>query len=100
MIFITPAALLLALASWGFLVMTFVNLLSGHFDTRTCLTECVRNYYFISAALGLAASLLATVSVIRSGFTLGQVFSWLFAVSPIAIVLGIFIIGYLGTAAH
>ncbi len=100
MIFTTPAVLLLALASWGFLLMTFVNLLSGHFDTRTCLTECVRNYYFISAAFGLAATVFATVSVIRSGFTLGQVASWLFAVSPIAIVLTVFIIGYLGTALH
>ncbi|MCG7899897.1 MAG: hypothetical protein JAY99_01205 [Candidatus Thiodiazotropha lotti] len=100
MSFITPVALLSALASWGFLIMTFVNLLSGHFDTRTCQTECVSNYYFISAAFGLAAVALATFSVIRSGFTLGQIISWLFAVSPIAIVMAIFTVGYLGTAGH
>jgi hypothetical protein len=100
MSFFTPVALLSAIASWGFLIMTFMNLLSGHFETRTCLTDCVKSYYMISAVLGLAATVLASVSVIRSGFTLGQSISWLFAVSPIAIVGGIFIIGYLGTAAH
>ncbi|MEJ2613037.1 MAG: hypothetical protein P8179_24030 [Candidatus Thiodiazotropha sp.] len=98
--FITPVALLSALASWGFLIMTFISLLSGYFETRTCLTDCVRNYYIISALLGLAAIVLASISVIRSGFTLRQGMSWLFAVSPIAIIGGIFIIGYLGAAAH
>ncbi|MEW8324718.1 MAG: hypothetical protein AB2606_18900 [Candidatus Thiodiazotropha taylori] len=100
MSFITPAALLSALASWGFLILTFVNLLSGFLDTRTCQTDCVRNYYFISAAFGLAASALATFSVFRSDFTAGQVLSWLFAISPVTIVLTIFLVGYLGTAAH
>ncbi|MCG7873743.1 MAG: hypothetical protein N0C81_05315 [Candidatus Thiodiazotropha lotti] len=100
MSFITPVALLSALVSWGFLIMTFVNLLSGYLDTRTCQTDCVSNYYLISAAFGLAAGALATLSVFRSGFSFGQVVSWLFAVSPITIVLAIFLIGYLGTAAH
>jgi hypothetical protein len=97
---LAPIGLLTALASWAFLVMTFQNLLSGHFETRTCLTDCVKNYYFLSAALGLVGAGLASFSIVRSGFTSGQFFSWLLSVSPIAIVAAIFIIGYVGTATH
>ena len=71
---LAPIALISALASWAFLVMTFMNLLSGHFETRTCLTDCVKNYYFLSAALGLIGAGLASFSIIRSGFTIGQFF--------------------------
>jgi hypothetical protein len=97
---LAPIALLTALTSWAFLVMTLLNLLSGHFETRTCLTDCVKNYYFLSAVLGLVGGGLATISIVRSGFTVVRITNWLLSVSPIAIIAAVFIIGYLGTAAH
>jgi CHASE2 domain-containing sensor protein len=93
-------ALLLSACSWTFLGLTFTNLLSGHFENRTCLTDCVKSYYFTAGGVGLAAFLLATLAWFRSGFN-----GWLFlnlvtSTLPFAIAAGIFTIGTLGTMPH
>ena len=93
-------AILLALASLAFMGLTFSNLLSGHFETRTCLTDCVRNYYFAAAALSIVSILLSFNTLFRSGFTTWSFLTLLFCGFPIAIVAGIFIIGNLGTLPH
>ena len=93
-------AILLSIASWAFLGLTFSNLLSGYFETRTCLTDCVKTYYFAAGGLGLVAIFLAGFAWLRSGFT-GRTFLALIVSSlPFAIVAGIFVIGTLGTMPH
>ncbi len=95
-----PLALLFSLASWVFLGLTFTNLLSGYFDTRTCLTDCVKRYYLAAGGLGLSGLLLATVAWFRSGFTAWPFLTLLVAALPFAIVAGIFTIGTLGNMPH
>ncbi|MES9992192.1 MAG: hypothetical protein ABW098_09575 [Candidatus Thiodiazotropha sp.] len=98
-IFLT-LALLLSVASWAFLGLTFTNLLSGYFEERTCLTDCVKTYYFAAGAFGLTGTLLAAFAWIRSGFTGTTFLSLVVTVLPFAIVAGIFTIGTLGTMSH
>ena len=93
-------ALLLSFGSWFFLGLTFMNLLSGHFDTRTCLTDCVRNYYFLSAGLGLSGLVLAGVPLFRSGFNPWYFLTVILTALPFAFVAGIFTIGTLGPLLH
>ena len=90
-------AILLSIASWVFLGLTFSNLLSGYFETRTCLTDCVKTYYFAAGGLGLAAILLAGIAWIRSGFTGRTFLALVVSAPPFAIVAGIAIIGILGS---
>jgi hypothetical protein len=93
-------AILLSLASWAFLGLTTTNLLSGYFETRTCLTDCVKTYYFAAGGLGLGALVLAGIAWVRSGFT-GRPFLGLVAAAlPFAIIMGIFTIGTLATISH
>ena len=93
-------ALLLSLVSWAFLGMTFSNLLSGYFETRTCLTECVKTYYFAAGGAGLVALLLAGFAWIRSGFTGWAFMAMIVTAIPFGIVAGIFTVGTLGTMSH
>ncbi|MES9834214.1 MAG: hypothetical protein ABW157_18165 [Candidatus Thiodiazotropha sp. LLP2] len=93
-------AFLLSFASWAFLGLTFTNLLSGYFEDRTCLTDCVKTYYFAAAGLGFMGILAAGIAWLSSGFS-----SWLFlalvvTALPFIIVSGIFTIGTLGTFLH
>jgi ABC-type Na+ efflux pump permease subunit len=93
-------ALLLSVGSWAFLGLTFTHLLSGYFEDRTCLTDCVKTYYFAAAGLGLAGISLAAVAWVRSGFTRWPFFSLIVTALPFAIVAGIFIMGMLGSMPH
>jgi hypothetical protein len=93
-------AILFSLASWGFLGLTFTNLLSGYFENRTCLTECVRNYYFAAAGTGLIGVLMAVTALFRSGFTGGLFLILIFTLLPLAIIVGIFAMGTIGTMIH
>jgi hypothetical protein len=98
--FLAPLAVLFAVASWIFLGLTFSNLLSGYFETRTCLTDCVKNYYFMAAGFGLAGFALAFFSLVRSGLTPWLFITLLFAALPFGIIAGIFTIGTLGSSIH
>jgi hypothetical protein len=93
-------AILLSLGSWLFLGLTFDNLLSGYFEDRTCLTDCVKTYYFTAGGLGLGAVLLGAVAWIQSRFSCWHFFALAGAAIPFAIVAGIFTIGTLGTMPH
>ncbi len=93
-------AILLALASWVALWFTFSNLLSGSLETRTCQTDCVRNYYFAAAGAGLVSVLLALIAFFKARLSAGSFLLVLFCAFPIAVVAGIFAIGTLGTMPH
>ncbi|MES9970281.1 MAG: hypothetical protein ABW092_09620 [Candidatus Thiodiazotropha sp.] len=97
---ITTLALLISVASWAFLGLTFSNLLSGYFEERTCLTDCVKTYYLSAGALGLLGVVLAVFAWVRSGFTGWQFLSLVVTALPFGIVAGIFTIGTLGTMSH
>jgi|GEM_PF-2815075 len=97
---IISLAILLAVAAWATLGLTFSNLLSGNLEERSCLTDCVKNYYFVSAGTGMVAAALALLALFRARFA-----SWSFLLlivcgMPFAVVAGIFTIGTLGTMPH
>ncbi len=57
----TLLALVLAVAGWALLIAAGTNMLSGHFDTRSCQTACVSSLFWGGAAasgLGLLLSLI------------------------------------------
>lgn len=55
MIYLVPLLGLLATtAGWILMGLTGANTLSGTFEDRTCLTDCVRTYFFYSTAAGFA----------------------------------------------
>ena len=93
-------AFLLSFASWAFLGLTATNLLSGYFEDRTCLTDCVKTYYFSAAGLGFIGALAAAIAWLRSGFSGGLFLALVITALPFAIVAGIFTIGTLGTFLH
>ena len=95
-----PLALLGAIASWVLLVMTFTNLLSGYMDERSCQTDCVKNYYFLAAGIGLVASLLALFAVVKKETRVFGSVALLAAAPPFAITAGIAVIGIFGSMLH
>jgi hypothetical protein len=99
-VIVTLTLLLLSIGSWIFLGLTFANLLSGYFEDRTCLTDCVKTYYFAAGGLGLTCVLLASIAWIRSGFSGWLALPFIIAMFPFAVVAGIFTIGTLGTIFH
>lgn len=93
-------ALLLSFVSWAFLGLTFGNLLSGDFETRSCLTDCVKTYYFAAGGVGLAALLLAGFAWMRSAFSAPAFLALIVSALPFSVVAGIIAIGLLGTPSH
>lgn len=89
----TPLSILLSIAAFALLVMTFTNLLSGYMDDRTCQTDCVWNYYlgaFGLGALALLSALAGWVAARKKGFA---TFAVLLALPVPAVTGGIFAIG-------
>jgi hypothetical protein len=97
---IISLAILLAVAAWATLGLTFSNLLSGNLEERSCLTDCVKNYYFASAGTGMVAAALALLALIRARFASWSFLLLIFCGMPFAVVAGIFTIGTLGTMPH
>ncbi|MEW8506048.1 MAG: hypothetical protein AB2598_05050 [Candidatus Thiodiazotropha sp.] len=97
---IITLALFLSVGSWVFLGLTFANLLSGYFEQRTCLTDCVKTYYFAAGALGLFGTAAAAFAWLRSGFGSWPFIALVITALPFAIVAGIFSIGTLGSMLH
>jgi hypothetical protein len=56
-------ALLLAAAGWVLLIAAGTNMLSGHFDTRTCQTACVSSLFWGAAAAGGLGLLLSVIGL-------------------------------------
>lgn len=60
--FLALIALLFTFIGAGLTLLTGVNILSGPFEGRTCLTDCVQMYYFaglVTVVVGLLLSLLS-----------------------------------------
>ena len=95
-----PLAFLLGIAAWVLLLLTFTNLLSGYLDTRSCQSECVRNYYMLSAAAALAATVLAFFGLFSAASRRFATWSLVVAFPVLAIVAGIFLIGNFGHLLH
>jgi hypothetical protein len=86
-------AILLTLAGWVLTALTGMNLLSGHFDGRTCLTDCVQMLFFSAVATGVAGLVLSGLSLLS---TKGRVLSWvglLMALALCSIFAVLFITG-------
>lgn len=60
--------LLVGLAAWGYAALMGVNLLSGSMEARTCKTECIQSYFFISGGLAFIALLLGGMSLRTKSF--------------------------------
>ena len=97
---IVSLAILLGLASWALLGLTFTNLLSGNLEERVCQTDCVRSYYFAAAGVSLVTAVLALITMFRAGFKAGPFLLLVFCGAPFAIIAGIFVIGIFGTMPH
>ena len=56
-------ALLLAAAGWVLMIAAATNMLSGHFDTRSCQTDCVSSLFWGAAAAGGLGLLLSVIAL-------------------------------------
>jgi hypothetical protein len=87
------SALLLSVAGWALTVLTAMNLLSGHFDDRTCQTGCVQMLFFSSVAAGVGGLVLSVVGLRRPEGRIMSVAALLMALVLCAIFAVIFIAG-------
>ncbi len=89
-------ALLTSTAGWVLISLTTINLLSGHFDDRTCLTDCVQTYFYYGLAAGLGGLLLSIVALFRSEGRVISLFSLMFVLPLCAIYATLFLVGTQG----
>ena len=97
---LASSALLASVAGWALLVLTFMTLLSGPLETRTCGTECVKQYYFGATGLGVAALLAALFALFPAHSRKLGAFSFVVAFPLVAIVAALFVIGEYGHLLH
>jgi hypothetical protein len=93
---LASSALLASAAGWVLLVLTFMTLLSGSLETRSCGTECVKQYYFGATGLGVAALLAAVLALFPAGSRKLGAFSFVIAFPLVAITIALFVIGEYG----
>jgi hypothetical protein len=86
-------ALLVTLGGWVLTALTGMNLLSGHFDDRTCQTDCVQGLFFSAVAAGLGGLLLAAISFRRPQGRLLSILALLVALGLWALFGTLFIAG-------
>jgi hypothetical protein len=90
---LASVALILSLAGWVLTAMTGMNLLSGHFDERTCQTDCVQTFFYSAVALGMTGLLLSLLALIRSRGNVLSVLALLLALPLCGIFATLFIVG-------
>lgn len=86
-------ALLLTITGWIFTALTVTNMLSGHFDDRTCQTDCVQMLFFSAVASGVAGLVLSGISLSRPHGRILSVTALLMALTLCAIFATLFIVG-------
>ena len=91
--FIPIIAVLLAVAGWVMTALMGINLLSGHFDERTCQTACVRGYFFAGIAAGGVALLLGLLGLVRPGRRALTLLALALALPLVGVMAGIILIG-------
>ena len=87
------AALLLAILGWALTAVTTTNLLSGHFDERTCQTACVQALFFGGVAAGVISLILGVIGLTRSEGRALTYLALLLAVPLCGIFAGLILIG-------
>ena len=94
MIYLVPLlGLLTTIAGWILIGLTMANILSGTFEDRTCLTDCVRTYFFYSTAAGLAG-LTFGLFALRNGKSRKLGYIGLGLTLPLCAIIGtLFVIG-------
>jgi hypothetical protein len=80
-----------ALVAWTLTVLMTMNLLSGHFDTRTCQTGCVQSYFFSAAATGFVALVTGLVSVLSPTTRVIGIFALILAI-PLCAIYSVFLV--------
>ena len=88
-----PLALVLSLASWLFISITAINLLSGAMEDRTCQTDCVQMYFFSAVGAGVAALVLSLLALMRNNESSLAWLALLFSIPLCGIVATLFVIG-------
>lgn len=86
-------ALLLTLTAWILTALTGINLLSGHFEERTCQTDCVRTYFFSGVATGIGGLVLSGLSLLRPQGRILSLAALTLALGLCAIFAVLFVIG-------
>ena len=84
-----------ALAAWTLTVLMTMNLLSGHFETRTCQTECVQFYFFAAVAAGFAALVTGLVSASSPRTRVIGISALVLAI-PLCAIFAVFLISMAG----
>jgi len=88
-----PLALLLSAGAWYFAALMAMNLLSGPFEERTCLTDCVQTYFYSALGLCVAGLVVGLVAVFSSKNRLIGASGLLVALPLGAIFLTVFVVG-------
>ena len=87
------SALLLTLTAWILTALTGMNLLSGHFEDRTCQTDCVRTYFFSGVATGVGGLVLSGLSLMHPQGRILGLTALALALGLCAIFAALFVIG-------
>jgi CHASE2 domain-containing sensor protein len=87
------SGLLLAATGWVLFAMMGLNLLSGHFDDRSCHTDCVKSLFLFSVAAGISGLLLSGIGVFRPNGRILGIIALLAALALCSVFLVLFIAG-------
>jgi hypothetical protein len=90
---LASSALLVTFAGWALTALTVMNLLSGHFDDRTCQTDCVQMLFFSGVAAGIGGLVLSIVSLFRPQGRILGIIALLMALVLCAIFAVLFVAG-------
>lgn len=88
-----PLALLFSAGAWYFAAMMGMNLLSGPFEERTCLTDCVQTYFYTAVGLCLAGLIVGLFAFFSSNNKLFGASGAVLALPLVGIFLAVFLIG-------
>ena len=86
-------ALILTIAGWILTGLTGMNLLSGHFDDRTCLTDCVQTLFFSAVAAGIGGLVLSGIALLRPTGRILSVIALLLALGLCSVFVVLFVTG-------
>ena len=88
-------SLVITIAGWILTGLTGVNLLSGHFDDRTCQTDCVQTLFFSAVAAGISGLVLSVIALFRSNGRILSLIALLLALSLCSVFGVLYIAGNL-----
>ena len=86
-------SLLLTAVDWVLLGLTGMNILSGPFDERTCLTDCVRTMFFSGTAAGIGGLLFSFFGLRKPESRMLSYIALAFVLPLLGIFTTLFVIG-------